>query len=82
MFLAVFYNVTANVITDGARIIGGDPWTPPWVHPWNLAKSDNPHIALWGPWQMLPWLVLIGCLVWLSREAWKVREAASGATPA
>jgi hypothetical protein len=40
--------------------------------PWNLAKSDNPHIALWGPWQLLPWLALIACLAWLSREAWKM----------
>jgi len=82
VFLFVFYNVTANVITNGERIIRGDPWTPPWVHPWNLAKSDNPHIALWGPWQLLPWLVLVGCLAWLSRMAWKVRPSLSGATPA
>ena len=82
VFLFVFYNVTANVITEGMRIIGGNPWTPPWVRPWDLANSEPPHIAFWGPWQMLPWLVLIGCLVWLSREAWKVRAAASGATPA
>jgi uncharacterized membrane protein len=82
VFLFVFYNVTANVFTNGERITGGDPWTLPWVHPWNLAKSDNPHIALWGPWQLLPWLTLIACLVWLSREAWKVRSSPFGATPA
>ena len=82
VFLFVFYNVTANVITDGERIVRGDPWSPPWVRPWNLAKSDNPHIALWGPWQLLPWLVLIGCLAWLSREAWKIRPSPSGATSA
>ncbi len=78
VFLFVFYNVTANVITDGTRILGGDPWASPRAHPWNLAKSDNPHIALWGPWQLLPWLALIACLVWLSREVWKVRAPAAG----
>ena len=82
VFLFVFYNVTANVITDGTRIIRGDPWAAPWSHPWDLAKSDNPHIALWGPWQLLPWLALIACLVWLSREAWKVRALATGAPSA
>ena len=82
VFLFVFYNVTANVITDGTRIIRGDPWAGPWSHPWDLAKSDNPHIALWGPWQVLPWLVLIACLVWLSRGVWKVRAASAGATSA
>jgi Gpi18-like mannosyltransferase len=72
VFIFVFYNVTSNVITDGTRILRGDPWASPWLHPWNLAKSDNPHIALWGPWQLLPWLALIACLAWLSREAWKM----------
>jgi len=79
VFLFVFYNVTANVITNGTRITGGDPWASPWLHPWNLARSDNPHIALWGPWQLLPWLAFIGCLAWLSREAWKHRPGAIGA---
>jgi hypothetical protein len=76
-FIFVFYNVTANVITDGTRIIGGDRWAVPWLHPWNLAKSDNPHIALWGPWQLLPWLTLIACLVWLSRQAWRNERRAA-----
>ena len=82
VFLFAFYNVTANVITDGTRIVRGDPWAAPWKHPWNLAKSDNPHIALWGPWQLLPWLALIACLVWLSRATWKERAASAGATSA
>ena len=82
VFLFAFYNVTANVITDGTRIIGGSPWTPPWTKAWNLAVSQNPHIALWGPWQLLPWLALIACLVWLSREGWKVRAPATGAPSA
>jgi hypothetical protein len=78
VFLFVFYNVTSNVNTDGRRIVGGDPWASPWTHPWNLAKSDNPHIALWGPWQLLPWLALAACLVWMSREAWKDGRRADG----
>ena len=82
VFLFVFYNVTANVITNGEKIVRGDPWTPPWDAPWNLAKSDTPHLALWGPWQMLPWLALLCCLAWFTREAWKVRASAAGAAPA
>ncbi len=79
VFLFVFYNVTANVRTDRVQIVGGDPWTPPWVKPWDLARSDNPHIALWGPWQMLPWIVLIGCLVWLTMRVLKERAKDAGA---
>jgi hypothetical protein len=79
VFLFVFYNVTANVRTDRVQIVGGDPWTPPWVKPWDLARSDNPHIALWGPWQMLPWIVLIGCLAWLTMRVWKERTKEAGA---
>ncbi len=79
VFLFVFYNVTANVRTDRVRITGGDPWTPPWVKPWDLARSDNPHIALWGPWQTLPWIILVGCLVWLSMRVWKERAQKAGA---
>ncbi len=79
VFIFVFYNVTAHVRTDRVQIIGGDPWTPPWVKPWDLARSDNPHIALWGPWQTLPWMVLIGCLAWLTMRVWKERTKEAGA---
>lgn len=76
VFLFVFYNVTANVRTNDLHVIDGDAWAMPWSHPWNLAVSKGPHLQLWGPWQTLPWLVLIGCLVVLSMQQWKDYRAA------
>ena len=82
VFLFVFYNVIANVQTSMNQIAGGNPWTPPWVKPWDLSCSKDAHITLWGPWQMLPWAVLIGCLTWLTVRVWKERTKVAGAGPA
>ncbi len=71
MFLFVFYNVTANVRVDSAGHLSGDAWALPWAHPWMMSVSKDPHILLWGPWQALPWVAMIGALVWMTRAFWK-----------
>ena len=82
VFMFVFYNVTSNVTTKEGKVTGGDPWAMPWEHPWNLSNSQNVHIAWWGPWQTLPWVVLIGCLAWLTMRIWKERVQNAGPSSA
>ena len=39
--------------------------------PWYRGISENHHIAVWGPWSLLPWVTLIAFLIWLAPKMWK-----------
>ena len=39
--------------------------------PWHRGISTNDHIAMWGPWSLVPWAVLIAFLIWLAPKMWK-----------
>jgi hypothetical protein len=33
--------------------------------PWWRGISQNRHIAIWGPWSLVPWVALLAFLIWL-----------------
>ena len=39
--------------------------------PWHRGLSGNHHIAIWGPWSLLPWAALITFMIWLVPRMWK-----------
>jgi hypothetical protein len=59
---AVFLFAFYNTISDGL--------------PWYRGISENKHVAIYGPWSLLPWAALIAFLVWLAPRIKKADAAA------
>ncbi|MEO6786291.1 MAG: hypothetical protein ABI318_09185, partial [Chthoniobacteraceae bacterium] len=60
---AVFLFVFYNTISGGL--------------PWDRGISENRHVAIWGPWSLLPWVTLIAFLVWLAPRMLKAGATAA-----
>jgi hypothetical protein len=46
--------------------------------PWYRGISQNQHIAIWGPWSLVPWVTLLAFMIWLAP---RLRKADATAAP-
>lgn len=69
LFLFVFYNTISNFSATES------PWN---LGFWNMGFSDGKSFTVWGPWHVVPWLMMIPYLIWFGREIWRDRLTPPG----